>query len=280
MWAEDNDADERIASFIGRNTKEGGDLVGVDAALDFPVMRRLRDVLKGNAPPSDLANYLQRRKDTLATIISSHGDASRYFVTFLDNHDLNDRFYYQDPADPAKYDRQYTMALTCLYCLQGVPCIYYGNEQGLKGRGDVREYAREALWGKASAFDPGHAFYQTLQQLAQLRQRVPALRYGRQYFRELSGDGAAFGFSNFKGGILAFSRVLNDREAVVVANTDTVDEWTGYAVVDRSLHPNGALLNVAFSNHTGARPPAAAREFGARRVVEVKLHPMEIQVLA
>jgi glycosidase len=35
----------------------------------------------------------------------------------------------------------------------GHPCIHYGTEQGLHGAGDAPEAVREALWGKADAFD-------------------------------------------------------------------------------------------------------------------------------
>ena len=48
--------------------------------------------------------------------------------------------------------------------------------------------------------------------------------YGRQYFRPLSGVGVHFGISPCSGGVLAFSRVLNDQEVLVVANT-TQQRW-------------------------------------------------------
>src|SRR5512144_1636398 len=49
---------------------------------------------------------------------------------------------------------------------------------------------------------------------------MPALRYGRQYFRPVSGDGVNFGISPFPGGIVSFSRILNNREVLVTANTN------------------------------------------------------------
>jgi hypothetical protein len=34
------------------------------------------------------------------------GDATRYFVTLLDNYDVRERIRYVDPADPTLYDNQ------------------------------------------------------------------------------------------------------------------------------------------------------------------------------
>ena len=61
-------------------------------------------------------------------LISSHGEAGRYFVSFLDNHDQNERFHH--PLTP---QNQVTLGLALLFCLQGIPCVYYGTEQGLVG---------------------------------------------------------------------------------------------------------------------------------------------------
>src|SRR5205085_765974 len=109
------DNEETIARFIGRNTLEAGDVVGVDAAPDFP-------------------------------------------------------------------------------------CLYYGTEQGLAGAGNIDWAVREALWGKPGAFDQNFPFYRAIQQLAVLRSEQPAVRFGRYYFRPLSGDGIHFGISTSAAG--------------------------------------------------------------------------------
>ena len=218
-------------------------------------------------------------------------------MTFLDNHDQHRRFYYRDPVDPHRFDDQLTLGLTCLVSLQGIPCLYYGTEQGLAGQGRTLEAVREALWGRPNAFDPGHPFYQTIQQLTTLRKDQPALRYGRQYFRPLSGDGVHFGISRFPGGVLAFSRILNDREMVVVANTNTQDSWAGDIILDFALNPDGSRYRVLFSNQQQpaapmpvmTRPgPGSSLEIrevdgtvthGPARILRVSLRPMEVQIL-
>ena len=130
----DGRAEEDIARFIGRNTSDRGDQVGVDAALDYPLFNTLRPVVKGQAAPEALVGMYQRRKEIEWDILSSHGDATRFFVTFLDNHDMKERIRYVDPADPHKFDDQVTLGLGCLYSLPGIPCLYYGTEQLLHGR--------------------------------------------------------------------------------------------------------------------------------------------------
>ena len=112
------------------------------------------------------------------------------------------------------------MGVACLFTLQGIPCLYYGTEQGLHGSGTAMEAVREALWGKPGGFDRDHPFFQAIRQASAVRQQEPALRYGRQYFRPISGNGAQFGMSAFAPGVLAFSRILHEDEVVVIANTN------------------------------------------------------------
>ena len=68
---------------------------------------------------------------------------------------------------------------------------------------------RDALWGGPNAFDVARQpFAAALQELSAVRVSRPELRYGRQYFRHVSGDGTSFGHSPFDGGVTAFSRIL------------------------------------------------------------------------
>ena len=68
---------------------------------------------------------------------------------------------------------------------------------------------------------------------ADVRAATPALRYGRQYFRPLSRqrDGV-FGISTSAPGLVAFSRILNDTEVIVLANPFTTSTMSGSALVD------------------------------------------------
>jgi glycosidase len=289
------DNEDKIARYIGRNAMEDSELIGVDAALDFPLFYKLPDVAKGHLPPTEVINMFEYRRRVQHGTISSQGEASKFFVTFLDNHDQHQRFYYSDPNDPHRYDDQVALAAGCLFALQGIPCLYYGTEQGLHGAGWTLEAVREALWGKPNAFDHQHPFYQAIQKIAAVRNSQPALRYGRQYFRQVSGNGVHFGFSNFPSGVLAFSRILSDQEVIVVANTNAQNAWQGEVLIDFSINPVGSLYHVLFSNKSNAAAPAPVSEkapgsveiqevdgavtHGPTRVVRLQLQPMEIQIL-
>jgi len=289
------DNEDKIARYIGRNAMENSELIGVDAALDFPLFYKLPDIAKGHLAPQEVVKMFDYRRRLQHKIISSQGEASKFFVTFLDNHDQHQRFYYSDPNDPQRYDDQVALAVGCLFALQGIPCLYYGTEQGLNGAGRTLETVREALWGKPNAFDRQHSFYQAIRQIAQVRASQPALRYGRQYFRPISGDGVHFGFSNFPAGILAFSRILSDQEILVAANTNAVTGWQGEVLVDYSINKAGSPWQVLFSNKKNHAPPEAVSEkpggsieirglddavsHGPTRVLRLQLQPMEIQIL-
>lgn len=271
VWQDDDEA--RIAEFIGRNTERDEEFIGVDAAIDFPMRKRLVDVCKGIAPPKDLADHFDYRLKILRQIVSSHGDAGKNYVTFLDNHDLDRRFHNK------QFPGQTKLALICLLCMQGVPCIYYGTEQGLDGAGNMREYAREALWGLANAFNEQEDLYQFIGELSKLRAAVPALRYGRQYFRPCSGDGINFGHSPYNGGLIAFSRVLNDKEVLILANTNTESGVVVDVVVDKNLHSEGSEWEVLFPLARRGTFQTRSRSQGVFRTIQIELPPSDYLIL-
>ena len=292
----DANVEQDISRFIGRNTLTNTDdnqLVGVDAALDYPLFNTLKPVVKGFAAPSVVVGMYQNRKNVEADVLSSHGDATRYFVTFLDNHDMKERIRYVDPANPTKFDDQVTLGLACLYSLPGIPCLYYGTEQGLHGAGSD-DAVREALWG-GPGFDEQNDFYQHIEQIAAVRSQQSALRYGRFYFRPLSGDGVNFAVSGFPQGVVAFSRILNDQEVVVAANTNPTQSQRLDVIVEILLSSEGDTFDVLYSNQAAPTAPQPVRVVlqgaatvqevdgstgtGPLHVVRVNLRPMEVQIL-
>jgi glycosidase len=155
IW--DQNAEQDIARFIGRNTNTAsGDLVGIDAALDYPLFNTLKPVVKGFAAPTAVVGMFQLRKSVEEGILSSHGDATRFFVTFLDNHDVKERMRFISPGNQPLQDDEVTAGLASLFALPGIPCIYYGTDQGLHGRGSDPA-VREALWG-GPGFDENSPF--------------------------------------------------------------------------------------------------------------------------
>jgi glycosidase len=282
------DSEEIINKFVGRHSRNPG--FGIDAALDYPLFFALTSIVKAQRDVADLHGIFKTRKDIEANLISSHGEAGQYFVTFLDNHDQPQRF--NQPWTPTE---QITMGLAILFCLQGIPAVYYGTEQGLQGTVDKNpahpeQSVREALWGKPNAFDTQNSFYTHIKDLSRLREEQPALRFGRLYFRQVSGNGRDFGDASGKGGLVAFSRVLSNVEVLVVANTNTQTAFDGLVLQDPYLNRDPRKMQVAYSN-LGNTGPARVKTIydascfsggqlvsGDVSALPVGLAPMEVKV--
>src|SRR5262249_41675321 len=123
-----------------------------------------------------------------------------------------------------------------------------------------------------------------------------------QYFRPLSGDGFHFGISPFAPGVLAWSRILNDQELLIVANTNTQSGFAGEVIVDLALNATGSAYEVIYNNTKfrcggtrGGKPPGTvvnkprdgveihevngAVTRGPARALPVTLDAMELQIL-
>jgi glycosidase len=287
------DNEETINRFVGRHSTETEGF-GLDAALDYPLFFKVPEIAKCERDVAELPGLFERRKEVESGLISSHGEAGKYFVTFLDNHDQSRRFNH--PFTP---EQQITMGLALLFCLQGIPAVYYGTEQGLTGTvhpdGSLdlfnNESVREALWGKPNAFDKQHPLYLQIKALGRLREEYSALRFGRLYFRQVSGNGRDFGHSSGVGGLVAFSRVVSDIEVLVVANTNTRIPFVGLVLQDPDLNRRPRRMLVAYSNlglagsanvrviydgrfFSGTEPTGT----GDVAALPVELAPMEIKV--
>ena len=288
----DAQAEQDIARFIGRRASDADDMVGVDAALDYPLYFVLPPIVKGFDSPSRLYSMFDQRRRIEGDVISSHGDATRYFVTFVDNHDVKQRLRYVESDGSHPYDDQVTLALALLFTLPGIPAVYYGTEQGLHGAGSDAA-VREALWGGPGLNQDG-PFYAAIKDLSAVRNALPALRYGRTYARPLSGDGVEFGLSTMPHGVVGYSRILSDEEVLLLANTNPAMSQNLYVVVDGSLNEAGKQMVVKYSNLTTPTPSEPLRLFDRVSVAEadgthgtgpvmtcrVTLRPLEVQILS
>jgi hypothetical protein len=62
--------------------------------------------------------------------------------------------------------------------------------------------------------------------------------------------------------MVAFSRILNDEEVVVVVNVADLPINNLFVIVDFILHPIGAQFQVAFSNNVAPSQPGSVVELG------------------
>ena len=115
----------------------------------------------------------------------------------------------------------------------GIPCIYYGTEQQFDGHGDNDRFIREAMFGGEFGafesrgrhfFDETGTVYRELQKILRLRREHLVIRRGRQFLRQISGDGQNFGLPVMIGGtirsVVPWSRIFSDREVLLAVNTD------------------------------------------------------------
>ena len=166
-------------------------------------------------------------------ILYDVGDAAALQLpTFLGNHDAGRFSTFIRKAVPNASDEEMLKRVALGHVLmmtaRGVPTIYYGDEQGFVGDGNDQD-AREDMFASRVAvyndndlfassattarsnFGADHPLYRLIGELSNMRKASPVLRKGSTVFRA-GADGP---------GILAFSRILGDREVLVVANTST-----------------------------------------------------------
>ncbi|HWQ70264.1 MAG TPA: alpha-amylase family glycosyl hydrolase, partial [Patescibacteria group bacterium] len=274
--------DLTIQRYLGRNSRIEGTterFPSLDAALDFPLYFVLEETIKGFIDPA----LLRERYERFRLLYTDHGAAGEHFVTFVDNHDQMARpyrrFMHRNP-----FPHQAILAVGYLLTSQGVPCIYYGTEQGFDGGGDSDRYVRECMFGGRwggfetaghHCFDAAHPIYRAIADIAAVRNREPSLRYGRQYFREISGNGIDFGHPVDSRCTLAYSRILDESEIVIAMNLDTVARQD-HVTVDARLSPVGQeIVNLLDSEER-----VIVEQRGDRAAVQVALGPHSMAILS
>ncbi len=240
-----------------------------------------------------IANASRRK-----TAANGHCDLASCYVSFLDNHDVPSRFGWMGGEQS---DEQVIVGLTCLFCMAGIPSVYYGTEQGLNGHKDENHQddsmVRESLWGKRDAFDQSNPIYQELKAIAKLRAEEPALHRGGQFIRPVSADGLNFAVSDSSPGVLVIARIVEGQEVLCAANLSKETAFDGYVIVDGDLHEDGAKFKLLYGNKSDAakfRPQSVERReqgevridhigsdpsCGPALVLPLKLQPLEVQVL-
>lgn len=91
-------------------------------------------------------------------------------------------------------------------------------------------------------FNPNSAAFVRIAALLTVRRHYPVLRYGRQYQRPLSNFGSPFALPP-GGELIAWSRVLDDEEALCIVNGNGGSSRGGDVAVDASLNSSSAPGN-------------------------------------
>jgi glycosidase len=250
-------SDDVYNQYLGPNTSvlSGNSTVfiGLDSLLDFRLAEGagadagLRFVIEGKADPKTLFNRLAAQQNQAL----NRGEIGRYLVSFIDNHDS---FWQPEGRIGARAsDRQVIAGIGFLLCTLGTPCIYYGTEQGFSGSGGDNPI-REAMFDKnnpgRNLLNPACTIYQEIAKIAAVMRSSEPLRFGRMYYRPISGNGVDFGMPFGSAYTLAFSRLLYSREVLVAYNVSAVHR-DDFIMIDTSFHQPGDTLNFLYGGVGG-----------------------------
>jgi glycosidase len=200
-------SEQQVGSYTG--TKGGGPFK-FDSMLDYPLYDTVNSVF---ATASGNTQQIVNHYNAIAT---NYDTNSAYrLVTFLDNHD-NPRFL--SSGDANGNTNNLTVALQFLYTSRGIPCLYYGTEQGFEGdnnNNDNREDMFAGQWQPqvpvtGDNFNETSLLFQQVAKLNNFRRLYPALHTGvhNNLWSTSSGPG-----------LFAYSRVLSNQEVFVCFNT-------------------------------------------------------------
>lgn len=254
----------------------------LDTTLDFAFFVAARNFVSRAGTAEALTDLFQR--DDLYT---DHDGNVHTTTTFLGNHDAGRFAYFIREDNPGLPDATVAdlvkLGHGLLFLVRGQPILYYGDEQGMIGRGGHDMQARETMFpsqapdfrdapllattrtGADDKFDPTHPFYRFFRALAELRTGHTALRTGAMLPRATPAPG-----------VFAFSRLeRGERIEYVVALNNSRSEAATVAVP--TSQPAGARLRLLFDSRTAAGSDAVVTTDGEGRLA-VTLAPLQFAV--
>ncbi|KAF2120358.1 glycoside hydrolase superfamily [Lophiotrema nucula] len=251
-----------VGEVTGGRAFDTVEATGLDAALGIGnVQQNLWNLPKGNVDPTA---YFDLFRNATFLKKGSHAWMRNKVVTMIDDHDQVWRGESKERFCFGQNGSELCLAALALNLTTlGIPCIYYGTEQQFDGQGNSDRYIRETMFGGSFGafrskdrhfFDEANTVFQEVAKITQLRNEYAALRRGRQYLREISGNGKDFGLPRKLGetmkSIVAWSRVFADQEVLCAINTDT-ENWTkAFVTIDDGLHAEGDKLKCSYRSPT------------------------------
>jgi glycosidase len=247
---------------------------GLDAALGIDdVPGKLERMVTGHADP---AEYFSVFRNWVLDVAGGHRWFRNQVVTLVDDHDQVRKggAKWRFAGDSRFRDLAFNVIAAQLTTM-GIPCIYYGSEQGFDSGGrpsgsDV--VLRENMFGGRFGglctqgrhfFDEEGELYRALAALNDLRKKLLPLRRGRQVLHQISGDGISFGLPHRMGeqmrSLVSWSRLFIDQEVLVALNTDEHGPVTAYSTVAPTFRVEGDRFHLTYwyAPRHSAAPPAA-----------------------
>ena len=260
---------------------------GLNAALGInEVHEKLEHVVKGLIDPGD---YFELFRNSQLDNEEGNRWLRNNVIVMFDDHDMVAQLKQKRRFSADHWARPLLCNAIFLNLFSmGMPCLYYGTEQGFDGEGGEDKYVREAMFGSPFGafrsqgrhfFDRSHPVYRLTSQLSQIRREHMTLRYGRQYMRQLAVSGGLFAFPVKSGteryqGITAWSRILSDCEYVLAINSSMQTAQERLVLVDARLNPAGSRFICLISS--------SEAQMNEVRIIERKdgIHALPIKVPA
>ena len=236
----------------------------MDAALGInDIPHRLEGVAKGYIEPEKYFNIFTNSD-------LPEDEDYKWFkdnvVTMFDDNDmvsLADDYKYRFSAD----EETSPLLLNCILLNMttlGIPCLYYGTEQGFDGSGDSDQYIRECMFGgKFGAFrsqnkhffNKNTSLYKGIKNIMSLRDENVPLKHGRQYLRPITYSSDQEFFIPQKEDeeritdVIAWSRVLSEEEYILAVNNDIENKKEVYIKIDPYLNDENHEFICIYSSH-------------------------------
>jgi alpha-amylase len=221
-----------------------GDLL--DSVFYFPQhYQAFRDVISSGAATQKIADLWAARPQNFGTEAMDGGigvPPHKAQINFIDNHDVARFLFWLQNEPQARQIALLHNALLLLMTMDGIPCLYYGTEQAMKGGNDPSN--REDMWD--TGYDQTGVTFKWTQRLIKLRKSYVALRRGDTQVIWASertddeSDAGLFAFERFGGD-------AGDNYALVLINShkerDAVPEHMG-ARMQVSVAPGTVLVDV------------------------------------
>jgi glycosidase len=247
---------------------------GLDAALGInSIPLNLENVAKGYQPANDYFSIFTNSK--LLGQFENQWYQSN-IITMFNDHDM---IYRQDFKARFAADKKTASLLKNALFLNlfsaGIPCIYYGTEQGFDGAGDSEKYIRESMFGgkygafrtkNRSFFDQKNPIYQEVQKLVAIRSQELGLQMGRQYLREIAFSNQIFHFANCDNDscceVVSWARLFNRHEYLLAINCNLEENIEVKVMVDSDIHQPGDYFKCIYASDS-------AQINGQSQVIEI-----------
>ena len=233
MFGEVYDGSESLCgSYTGTQTPGPFEL---DSVLDYPLFFMVNSVF---AAATGNTRQIEDHYNAVAT--NYDAAAQMRLVTFLDNHD-QPRFLSAGGATTNRLK----VALAFLYTARGVPCLYYGTEQGFNGTTDPND--REDMFD--GQFEQGPSLGDNFNMTHPLFLWVAQLNNFRRLYAPLQIGSHSNKWSEPSGpGLFAYARRLPGHEVFVVLNTS----GSTLTLTNRSttFAPGTTIVNLFDTNET------------------------------